>query len=185
MLGVTYKTAWFMAHRIREAMTPTPALSRPLAATARSSRRTKPISARKTASRKAQGAGGYAHKRTVLIPGRTRRQNPLVQAGRQHQGRDRARRSATTLIPPQRLHTDGAQVYKFTGASPNHESVDHNKEYVREGKTGKVHTNTLEGFFSVFKRGMVGTYQHCGEQHLQRYLAEFDFRANHRAKLGY
>ena len=61
-----------------------------------------------------------------------------------------------------------------------HEAVDHGKEYVRDG----VHTNTLEGFFSVFKRGMVGTYQHCGEQHLQRYLAEFDFRANHRiAKL--
>ena len=48
-----------------------------------------------------------------------------------------------------------------------------------------VHTNTLEGFFQVFKRGMVGTYQHCGEQHLQRYLAEFDFRMNHRVKLGY
>ncbi len=47
-----------------------------------------------------------------------------------------------------------------------------------------VHTNTLEGFFSVFKRSMVGTYQHCGEQHLHRYLAEFDFRMNNRAKLG-
>lgn len=66
-----------------------------------------------------------------------------------------------------------------------HEAVDHNKEYVRAGKAGrKVHTNTLEGFFSVFKRGMVGTYQHCGEQHLDRYLAEFDFRANNRAKFG-
>jgi hypothetical protein len=49
---------------------------------------------------------------------------------------------------------------------------------------GWPHTNTLEGFFSVFKRGMVGTYQHCGEPHLQRYLAEFDFRMNNRAKLG-
>ena len=67
-----------------------------------------------------------------------------------------------------------------------HEAVDHSKEYVRTGKSGeKVHTNTLEGFFSVFKRGMVGTYQHCGEQHLQRYLAEFDFRANHRIALGF
>ena len=84
------------------------------------------------------------------------------------------------------LHTDGAQVYKFTGATARHESVDRNKEYVRDGRDGaKVHTNTLEGFFSVFKRGMVGTYQHCGEQHLDRYLAEFDFRANHRVKLGY
>ncbi len=81
--------------------------------------------------------------------------------------------------PASTLHTDGAQVYKFTGMA--HESVDRAKEYVRNG----VHTNTLEGFFSVFKRGMVGTYQHCGEQHLQRYLAEFDFRMNHRVKLGY
>jgi hypothetical protein len=48
----------------------------------------------------------------------------------------------------------------------------------------KVHTNTLEGFFSVFKRGMVGIYQHCSEAHLDRYLAEFDFRQNNREKLG-
>jgi hypothetical protein len=65
-----------------------------------------------------------------------------------------------------------------------HESVDHSKTYVRKGKRGKVHTNTLEGFFSVFKRGLVGTYQHVGQQHLNRYLAEFDFRQNTRAKLG-
>jgi len=58
----------------------------------------------------------------------------------------------------------------------DYEAVDHSKEYVRQGKTGKVHTNTLEGFF--------GTYQHCSEQHLQRYLAEFNFRQNNRAKLG-
>jgi hypothetical protein len=62
--------------------------------------------------------------------------------------------------------------------------VDHKVEYVREGKHGKVSTNTLEGFFSVFKRGMVGTYQHCGEQHLDRYLAEFDFRMNNRTAMG-
>ena len=87
--------------------------------------------------------------------------------------------------PASTLHTDGAQAYKYTMAVAAHEAVDHAKEYVRPGKDEKVHTNTLEGFFSVFKRGMVGTYQHCGEQHLQRYLAEFDFRMNHRIKLGY
>ena len=48
---------------------------------------------------------------------------------------------------------------------------------------GDAHTNTIEGLFSVFKRGMIGVYQHCGEQHLQRYLAEFDFRYNRRAAL--
>jgi hypothetical protein len=49
---------------------------------------------------------------------------------------------------------------------------------------GGVHTNTVEGYYSVFKRGMKGVYQHCGEKHLHRYVAEFDFRYNNRAKLG-
>ena len=62
-----------------------------------------------------------------------------------------------------------------------HESVNHSqKEFVR----GDVTTNNIEGFFSIFKRGMVGVYQHCGEQHLQRYLNEFAFRHSTRAKLG-
>jgi hypothetical protein len=88
--------------------------------------------------------------------------------------------------PASVLHTDGSQVYKGYLRVADHESVDHNKQYVRTTDAGvKVFTNTLEGFFSVFKRGMVGTYQHCGEQHLQRYLAEFDFRQNYRVKAGY
>ena len=75
--------------------------------------------------------------------------------------------------------TDGAQHYKFQYAK--HESVDHSKfEWTR----GDVHTNTLESFFSIFKRGLTGVYQHCGSQHLHRYLAEFDFRYNNRSKLG-
>ena len=63
-----------------------------------------------------------------------------------------------------------------------HETVHHtSKEYVR----GDVHTNSAEGYFSIFKRGMRGIYQHCDEKHLHRYLAEYDFRYNHRVKLGY
>jgi hypothetical protein len=63
----------------------------------------------------------------------------------------------------------------------SHESVSHKAdEYVR----GPVHTNTVEGYYSIFKRGMKGVYQHCGEKHLHRYLAEFDFRYNNRARLG-
>jgi hypothetical protein len=62
-----------------------------------------------------------------------------------------------------------------------HHSVDHSKyEWTR----GDAHTNTLEGFFSIFKRGLVGTYQHVDKKHLHRYLAEFDFRYNNRSKLG-
>jgi ISXO2-like transposase domain len=66
-----------------------------------------------------------------------------------------------------------------------HESVDHSKgEYVRKSGAVKVHTNTLEGYFSVFKRGMKGIYQHCDEKHLDRYLAEFDFRYTNRVAMG-
>jgi hypothetical protein len=79
-----------------------------------------------------------------------------------------------------RIVTDGAQYYKFLPVA-KHESVNHAAgEYVR----GDVHANTLEGYFSVFKRGLVGIYQHVDEKHLHRYCAEFDFRQNTRAKLG-
>jgi hypothetical protein len=79
-----------------------------------------------------------------------------------------------------RLVTDKAPHYKHTGAA-QHESVDHHKhEYAR----GDMHTNTLEGFFSIFKRGIVGVYQHISTTHVDRYLAEFDFRQNTRARLG-
>ena len=81
------------------------------------------------------------------------------------------------------LMTDQAHAYRAIGRRfASHESVDHGaEEYVR----GNVHTNTIEGFFSIFKRGMKGIYQHCSEKHLHRYLAEFDFRYSHRVKLGY
>jgi ISXO2-like transposase domain len=63
-----------------------------------------------------------------------------------------------------------------------HETVTHSVgEYVR----GRVHTNTVEGYYSIFKRRMKGVYQHCSEKRLHRYLAEFDFRYSHRVKLGY
>jgi hypothetical protein len=65
-----------------------------------------------------------------------------------------------------------------------HDAVDHDKAYARPGKDGTVHCNTAEDFFSIFKRGLVGTYQHMGEQHLLRNLAEFDFRMSIRASLG-
>jgi transposase-like protein len=175
MLGVTYKTAWFMAHRIREAMTP--ASSEPMGGKGVTVEADETYIGKKDGKRKAKGAGGYGHKRTVMTlterGGKTRSfhldsPKEVKAVIREH------------VDPASILHTDGAQAYK--GLLKKHESVDHSKEYVTaEG----VHVNTLEGFFSVFKRGMVGTYQHCGSQHLQRYLSEFDFRMNTRAKLGF
>jgi transposase-like protein len=78
--------------------------------------------------------------------------------------------------------TDELTAYKKLGDEfASHEAVNHSeKEYVR----GKVTTNTVEGYFALFKRGMKGVYQHCSERHLHRYLAEFDFRYNARAALG-
>ena len=80
-----------------------------------------------------------------------------------------------------RLHTDESNLYPAIGTEfAKHETVNHGaKEYAR----GEVTTNSVEGFFGVFKRGMVGVYQHCGEQHLQRYLEEFTFRYNNRTAL--
>src|SRR5206468_6779467 len=68
----------------------------------------------------------------------------------------------------------------------DHETVNHAaKEYSRKGRQGrKVTTNTVEGYFSIFKRGMIGVYQHCSEKHLPRYLSEFDFRYSNRTALG-
>ena len=84
--------------------------------------------------------------------------------------------------PASRLHTDESRLYKGADAfTATHETVKHSaKEYAR----GDVHTNSAEGFFGVFKKGMTGVYQHCGEKYLSRYLTEFEFRHNTRAKLG-
>jgi hypothetical protein len=81
-----------------------------------------------------------------------------------------------------RLHTDESRLYDAIGGEfAKHETVNHGmKEYAR----GDVTTNSVEGLFGIFKRGMTGIYQHCGEQHLQRYLDEFTFRYNNRSKLG-
>jgi transposase-like protein len=178
MLGLgSYRSAWFMAHRIRAAMAPVPGSEPPLGGDGFVVEADEAYIGKKDGKRKHKGAGGYGHKRTVLS---------LVERGGQIRSFKLGGNTRAEILPvikanvdpASTLHTDGAQVYKFTGMA--HAAVDHGKEYVRDG----VHTNTLEGFFSIFKRGMVGTYQHCGEQHLQRYLAEFDFRMNHRIALG-
>ena len=87
------------------------------------------------------------------------------------------------VAPGTRLHTDESRLYFGISAhTGSHETVKHSAgEYARED----VNTNSAEGYFSIFKRGMSGVYQHCAEKHLQRYLAEYDFRYSHRIKMGY
>jgi transposase-like protein len=183
MLGITYKSAWFMAHRIREAMAPAKGSEPPLGGQGKivEADETYLLKSHEKVTKK---SGGYAHKMKVvsLVERGGRIVSKRIKDGTKLEISDIIREN---VHRESILHTDGAGVYKNLGWTKKHEAVDHNTQYVRPGKNGrKVHTNTLEGFFSVFKRGMVGTYQHCGEQHLDRYLAEFDFRANNRTALG-
>jgi transposase-like protein len=177
MLGVTYRTAWFMSHRIREGMKE-PSWPGPLGGEGKTVEADETFVGNKAGRKKARG---FRHKRAVMS---------LVERG----GRVRSfhiddvnpntlRKVLVTQVDRKSaLMTDDSHFYKPVGKEfASHESVNHSEEeYVR----GLAHTNTIEGFFSIFKRGMIGTYQHCGEQHLKRYLIEFDFRYNHRSSLG-
>ncbi len=187
MLGVTYKTAWFMMHRIREAMAPLQGSEPPLGG------RGKVVEADETYIGRADGIRGRRDRKAWGGMGHKMKIVSLVERGgnvRSKRVKDATKLAikdilAANVHPESILHTDGSQIYTNTGLVKKHEAVDHNERYVRPGKNNrKVYTNTLEGFFSIFKRGMVGTYQHCGEQHLDRYLAEFEFRANNREKAG-
>jgi transposase-like protein len=171
MLNCSMKTAWFLGHRIREAMAPAGDPTK-------------------------MGGEGKTVEIDDMELGRSKKSRPrprsqnlkvlsLVERGGairsislDHRGI--GPRIRAHLDRRSRLVSDSAPVFKFTGAA-KHEAVDHSKyEWAR----GDVHTNTLEGFFSIFKRGIIGVYQHVDSKHFDRYLAEFDFRQNTRAKLG-
>jgi transposase-like protein len=182
MLGVTYKTAWFMAHRIREAMAPAEGSEPPLGGEGQV------VEADEVELGKSPKSRSKGRKHNLKFVSLIERGGKV--RSRKITGKDRPisvdihNALRTEIDPASILHTDGAKHYKLHYLS--HEAVDHNKEFTREGKSGHtVHTNSVEGYFSIFKRGLVGTYQHMSEQHLPRYLAEFDFRMSHRAKLGY
>ncbi len=182
VLGVTPKTAWFMSHRIREAMVPasfTPMGGAGQIVEADETEITP--SPRKTW--KATRAKRSENMRFVAL---IERGGSVRSRVIDERGMSQVRAAVwQNVAPGSILHTDGAQVYKFIMPKDQHEAVDHNKQFARKSNNGKVHTNSAEGYFSLFKRGLVGTYQHMGTQHLHRYLAEFDFRMNNRAKLGY
>lgn len=186
MLGVTYKTAWFMAHRIREAMQdmnpgPMGGPGKVVEAdeTYYGKRDVPHVSPQRKGRPKLKQSihKGIGAKRPVIA---------LVERGgnvRSFAPRHATAEEVRTILfcnvtLDTTLHTDESKLYHYVGkAYAAHETVNHSaKEYAR----GSVNTNTIEGFFSIFKRGMRGIYQHCGEAHLHRYLAEFDFRYNTR-----
>ncbi|WP_430444075.1 IS1595 family transposase [Sphingorhabdus contaminans] len=181
-LGVTLKTAWFMAHRIREAMQ---AGGDMFGSNGGAVEVDETYIGRKAgdAGVKAPRKTGSAHKLRVvsLIDRETGRAISFDANGI---AKDEVAQIVRTNVAKQaRLITDESKLYKAVGKEyASHESVLHGaREYVR----GDVYTNTVEGFFSIFKRGMRGVYQHCNEKHLHRYLAEFDFRYSNRVALGY
>lgn len=190
-LDVTYKTAWFLCHRIRLAMA-NGGLTGPLGGGGQIveadetywGRVSNPEPRTRTTGQlhKSKRFHGPANKRAVVA---------LVERGGKARvfhvaEADRATVEKIVLenVDPQsRLHTDESRLYTRAGKRfASHETVKHTAgEYVR----GDVHNNCAEGFFSVFKKGMSGVYQHCDEKHLHRYVSEFEFRFNTRTKLGF
>ena len=181
-LGVTLKTAWFMSHRIREAMRDGAFL--PFGQDGGivevdetfigNDRNKKPVGEKK--------GRGYHHEHKVLAlvdrdSGQARsmvvddlKTGTVIPILRENIAREAA------------VMTDEAAQYRYLDAEFSaHGVVRHSRG---EYSLGDVHTNTIEGYFSIFKRGMKGVYQHCAKKHLHRYLAEFDFRYNARMALG-
>ncbi|HTW36372.1 MAG TPA: IS1595 family transposase [Rhizomicrobium sp.] len=182
MLGITYKSAWFMAHRVREAMAPA-ADEGPIGGEGKivESDETEISPSRKSRPRKRAD-----NKKFVSLVERGGRVRSRKMTGKGEPiGTEVQRVIYDRVDATSNLHTDSAMHYRFAMPKGQHESVNHQKEYARTNKKGeRVHVNTAEGYFSIFKRGLVGTYQHMSEQHLQRYLNEFDFRMTNRVALG-
>jgi transposase-like protein len=177
ILEIQYKSAWFLAHRIREAMRD--GKLAPMGGSGKVVEVDETFIGRLAGQPK--GKDGWAHKNVVLT---------LVERGGSARSFHIDSTSMANVVPivltnirrESRFMTDEARHYKAVGREfESHESVNHgSKEYAR----GDVTTNTVEGFYSIFKRGMKGVYQHCSEKHLHRYLAEFDFRYSNRIALG-
>jgi len=175
-LGCTVKTAWFASHRIRKAME-SENLG-PLGGDMKPVEADETFLGRKPGRQKRRGYGHTMKVMSLVERGGEVRSIVLDKLNNQEVAkiiRKNVRRDST-------LMTDSAAYYQSGIQSvAQHEMVNHQiEEYVR----GEAHTNTLEGFFSIFKRGMKGVYQHCQEKHLHRYLAEFDFRYNNRIARG-
>jgi transposase-like protein len=178
VLEVTYKTAWFLAHRIREAMRSGDLAPFGGEGTA--------VEVDETYIGREPGTvmkkGGVQHKMKVLslVDRATGRARSMVM--------DTVTIASITPIVRENvakeamLMTDEAGMYRYMSTHFSFHGTTRHAfgEYVR----GDIHTNTVEGFFSIFKRGMRGVYQHCSKKHLHRYLAEFDFRYSFRASTG-
>lgn len=183
MLQCSMKTAWFLTHRIREAMKDD--------GTVAIGGGGKTIEADETffGQQDYQFVSGKGWRRRDGWGDKMKIVSLVERGGRaksihvDNLGMEEVTRALEAADRDSHLNTDQARHYRKIGKEfLSHGSVDHSrKEYGR----GTVHSNTVEGFFSIFKRGMVGVYQHCNEGHLHRYLSEFDFRYSYREKVGF
>lgn len=176
-LGVTLKTAWFMGHRIRHAMDDK---SGPLMGSDGGVVEADETYIGRKRGRKVRAAWGHKHAVFTVAERNTGKvRSERARGYHYYSVRSLLDRNVSSKA---RLSTDEATLYAKLGKRfAEHLTVKHR---INEWKRDDGHTNTLEGYFSVFKRGMKGVYQHCSGDHLHRYLAEFDFRHNNRAKLG-
>lgn len=189
MLGVTYKTAWFMSHRMREAFrNATPgALGGSGSIVEADETYYGAIKGRQRKFRKGgklpRGGGGHHQHKIVSLVSR------IGETRSFHIARIDAKNLKPILMnhiaKDTKVYTDTAGHYKkmnLKGEFATHETVNHSiGEYARDGG---IHSNTVESFFGLFKRGLYGTYQHVSEAHLQRYINEFDFRFTNRTSQG-
>lgn len=192
-LGCQYNTAWFLHHRVMEAMRRGGLDLPPMGGEGKvvevdeTYYGTIPEEARKLVKRDGRLVSknarfGVSQKRaivTLVERGGSARSFHVPNAHLEHV----VKIVRENVARESRLHTDQSFLYRNVGKEfAKHETVNHGeKEYAR----GDVTTNTVEGFYGIFKRGMSGTYHHCSEKHLHRYVAEYDFRYNYRASLGY
>ncbi|HEY8006849.1 MAG TPA: IS1595 family transposase [Methylocella sp.] len=183
MLGVSYKSTWFMTHRLREAMR-SGDLS-PLGGGGKTVEVDETYIGRLQGQVKDAKSRGGAHKNIVLT---------LVERGGAARSFHVDSTSIADVVPIVKANvaretammTDTASEFRTMGHFASHDMVNHTaKEYARYESETVISTNSVEGYYSIFKRGVKGVYQHCGEKHLHRYLAEFDFRYSHRVALGF
>ena len=179
MMGITYKTAWFLCHRVREAMGLDPKYTGPIGGEgktieadetfvggkAKNVHNGKPVPPKRPVVALVERGGEVRAKHVADVTAKTVREVLVTQASRKS-----------------KLMTDDALTYYWLGREfKSHESVNHSKdEYVR----GEAHTQTIESFFAILKRQMYGTHHAVSEQHLQRYVNEVAFKWNNRSSIG-
>jgi transposase-like protein len=181
-LEITYKSAWFLAHRIREAMRD--GVLAPFGSDGGIVEADETFIGNRAGVPVPQGGIGHKMKVLSLVERNTGAKRSMVLPDFKPQ--TIADMVSANLAREAVLMTDEAGHYKRVGKTlAGHHTVYHQgKEYGRWENGVSISTNIIEGSFSIFKRGMRGVYQHCGEKHLHRYLAEFDFRYTHRTAVG-